>query len=700
MNAPPAVKPKCPLREAAESYHGVGWNAIPVNVQKKPVVDEWGHWKNRRQTEAELQSLPWGRAHGIALILWPAADFVVVDFDGPHADEAWRGTGIVLPETAKNHTRSGGTHLIYRMPESLLGPDRGNGGGPRREVRLAKAACDCKKDGDPHPCGVDLLVNGYFLVPPSPGYREDPDYPFEPSGIVTIPQAVLELQLPEAPRTRPAAPGEVIPGGQRNDTLARIAGKMRHAEMTTDELTAALQVVNMARCDPPLPEAEVRGIAQSIGRYPPGGSPAESDPEEPVVAEWPTLDPLALYGLAGDIVREVGPLSEADPVAILVNILAAFGNMVGRDPGFTVESTRHHLNMFGVLVGATAGGRKGQSWSTPRRLAEMVDEEWARASVKEGLSSGEGLVFNVRDASYKTTTDKVGGIKETLLDPGVADKRLLVMEGEFAQVLRVMQREGNTLSPTLRRAWDGAEVLSPMTKNNVIKATGAHISVLGHITVEELLLLLGQAELSNGWANRFLWCCVRRSKYLPRGVPIPAVVLDRLAERLGAAVANSRGVGDIERTPEADVMWENVYQELSSPRPGLVGAMTARSEPQAMRLACIYALLDKTTRVRKEHLLAGLALLDYAADSVQFVFGRRLGDPVAEKCLESIRAAGESGLNVRELHQVFGNHQTADRLAAALQSLVALGLVEARPEKTGGRRATRYFAKAERREQS
>jgi hypothetical protein len=74
---------------------------------------------------------------------------------------------------------------------------------------------------------------------------------------------------------------------------------------------------------------------------------------------WPVLHPDTLYGLAGELTVAIIPYTEADPVAILLNILTAFGNVVGSGPHFRVEFTKHYLRVFVVLVGASAKGRKG-----------------------------------------------------------------------------------------------------------------------------------------------------------------------------------------------------------------------------------------------------------------------------------------------------------------------------------------------------
>ena len=129
--------------------------------------------------------------------------------------------------------------------------------------------------------------------------------------------------------------------------------------------------------------------------------------DQPPADHWPTLAPEALYGLAGDMVHAIEPHIEADPAALLLNSLTAFGNIVGDEPHFRVEHTRHPLRLFVGLVGETAKARKGTSWSTPRHLFSCIDEGWAKECVTGGLSSGEGLIYAVRDARSKRLCQSV-----------------------------------------------------------------------------------------------------------------------------------------------------------------------------------------------------------------------------------------------------------------------------------------------------
>jgi hypothetical protein len=88
---------------------------------------------------------------------------------------------------------------------------------------------------------------------------------------------------------------------------------------------------------------------------------------------WPdALGEEAYYGLAGEIVRTIEPHSEADPVALLVQLLIAVGNLVGSSAYFLAEADRHCGNLFATLVGTTSKGRKGSSWGQIRRLMDLV----------------------------------------------------------------------------------------------------------------------------------------------------------------------------------------------------------------------------------------------------------------------------------------------------------------------------------------
>jgi hypothetical protein len=412
---------------------------------------------------------------------------------------------------------------------------------------------------------------------------------------------------------------------------------------------------------------------------------AHSDQDEREPAPWPALREAALYGLAGDIVRTILPHTEADLVAVLLNILAYFGNAAGGTPHARVGSKRHALNLYAVYVGATAKGRKGTSMSEVDDLFERVDKDWHDKCVKSGLSSGEGVKYHIRDASEKCTKDGFP------IDEGVADKRLLAVESEFASVLKVAAREGNTLSPVLRQGWDGDRLIN-LTKNDPVQVSRPHVSIIGHITSSELRRYLTETEMANGFGNRILWACVRRSQLLPDGGDLPhwGQIVQRLHDALSFARKCARPVV---RDEQARAIWHRVYGPLSEGKPGLLGALTSRAEAQVLRLSVVYAVMNGSAVVTADHLLAALAVWDYCEASARYLFGDATGDPVADRILTSIRAAGSGGLALSDISDLFDRHQKSGRIQAALSDLEETGMVDRRTEPTEGRPRVVYSSR-------
>jgi hypothetical protein len=418
----------------------------------------------------------------------------------------------------------------------------------------------------------------------------------------------------------------------------------------------------------------------------------EVAPEPP---KWP--DPPgeeAFSGLAGEIVRAIEPTSESDKSALLVQTLVAFGNVIGRTAHFVVEGDRHHGNEFVVLVGRTAKARKGTSWGRIERLFREAEEQWATERLQTGLSSGEGLIWAVRDPITKRERVKERGqpvhYEEVEADPGIQDKRLQVFEPEFANVLKQTERQGNTLSAILRNAWDGRDLRS-MTKNSPARATGAHVSLIGHITSDELHRYLSETETANGFANRFLFVCVDRSKVLPEGGKLDLVRWEKLRAESVEVLDFARSAGEYHRDEEARAIWHEVYAELSEGKPGLAGALLARGEAHVMRLALLYAVLDKSPVIRAQHLLAALALWVLCERSVYYVFGDRLGDPLADDLLRLLRSCPE-GLTRTDVSSYLGRHQSAERIGRALGLLLQHKLARCDRQETGGRPTEQWFA--------
>lgn len=402
---------------------------------------------------------------------------------------------------------------------------------------------------------------------------------------------------------------------------------------------------------------------------------------------WPVLSPDALHGLAGEFVRLVEPHTEADPVALLASFLAEVGTLLNRGPHIILDGSRHPLLVWPVLVGRSSKSRKGTADSRVGGFFRMADSEWTRGEFRGTLSSGEGLAWAVRDASYSFVPVKekgkfTGETQSVLTDKGIEDKRLHLVQPEFGAMLRIMARDGNSLSGVLRDAWDGKD-LAPMTKNNRVRATNPHIGIAGHVTKDELLRNLTDTEMSNGFGNRFLWFAVQRSRELPFPSCPDESAMDELVSRVRKAVQEARTVGELGMTDGARQLWAAHYHALSADRPGLAGSLLGRGEAQVMRLAALYALLDGQRAIDAVHLRAGLAVWDYAEASTRMIFGDSTGNPVADAILRGVRQAGE--LSDTDISGLFQRHAKPVQLERAKATLLAGGLIHYETVGTAGR---------------
>ena len=417
----------------------------------------------------------------------------------------------------------------------------------------------------------------------------------------------------------------------------------------------------------------------------------EFEEAETKIKPFPVPNEKCFDGLAGDFVRLIEPHTEASPMALLAQFLVYFGNIIGRTAYMQIEGDRHFTNLFCIVIGNTAQGRKGTSFGRVSQIFRGIDEHHEKNCLVGGLASGEGLLYQVRDPMVTTKKNKeTGTFEEIIIDSGVSDKRLLVSEGEFAQVLRVQGREGNTLSTYIRNLWDKGTAQS-MTKNSPLKTTDAHVSLIGHITQTELLLTMSEVESANGYANRFIFFCVQRARFLPFGGEIPAANLGRLQDRISDAIEFAREKGLMSFSIEASQLWASAYERLETSRFGYLAKITQRASPYVLRLSLIFALLDKCNLIEKKHLESALSVWQYAEDSARYVFGERLDNQAAEKILSALKENQDKGLTRTEIRDLFDRHIGNQKLDAALSVLLENKLAEPRKIQTGGKPKEVWF---------
>jgi superfamily II DNA or RNA helicase len=405
--------------------------------------------------------------------------------------------------------------------------------------------------------------------------------------------------------------------------------------------------------------------------------------------DWPApMADAAFYGTLGAFVKMVAVETEADPAAVLIMTMSAISAVLDPHTFIKAGDAHHPIRINAVLVGPTASGRKGTAGKIAEAVVRQADDGFI-GRIVEGLSSGEGLLWAIRDEITKR--DPRSGA-EIVTDAGVADKRLWVQETEFATTLRVLQRDGNSLSPIIRRAWDIAAdgVLRSLTKNSPARATGAHIAVAGHVTRHELLQTIERTDLVNGFANRFLWAAAKRAHVLPFGEEVNRDLVNQFAEVVRDAHDWTREGHRMRWAPDARELWAAAYPTLGSDKDDLFSAVTARAAPQILRMTELYAALEGDDMMRGAHLIAAMAVWGYCERTCRWIWGDSLGDPLADEILAALRRSGPMTRN--DIYELFKRHERRARIEQALGRLLMTGLATCTKESTGGRAAEIWTA--------
>jgi hypothetical protein len=146
-----------------------------------------------------------------------------------------------------------------------------------------------------------------------------------------------------------------------------------------------------------------------------------------------------------------------------------------------------------------------------------------------------------------------------------------------------------------------------------------------------------------------------------------------LLRAVGAAIDAAQAPAEVPWSSEAQDAWVDLYLELAMQRRyGLLGAMLARTESQVVRLALVYAVLDRSRVIEVAHLRAARALWAYAERSVAHVFGTSTGDRHADS-LRALLADGPATWT--DARRDLGVRTSAD-LETAFGLLRSLGIAE------------------------
>ena len=241
------------MLDAALSYARLGLAVFPlVEGAKNPATAKG--FKNASTDEKAIRSW-WGKNPNYNIGIACGNGTLVIDLD---VDEAkgedgtatlrkWEEENGVLPETATAVTGRGGLHMLYRID------------GEARCSANPKLGVDVRGDG------------GYIVAPPSihPNgtryeWERDPREReiAEADGNVMAFIEFVQGKKDDDGNKALSIPGEIESGG-RNNTLFKMACSLQSKGLSNSAILAAVMAENAEKCNPPLPQSEVRRLVES-----------------------------------------------------------------------------------------------------------------------------------------------------------------------------------------------------------------------------------------------------------------------------------------------------------------------------------------------------------------------------------------------------------------------------------------------------
>jgi hypothetical protein len=727
--------------DAALEYLALGWSVLAVcppdhvGVGAKhgrdcdsPGKAPWGPWteyQDRLPTEEELRQ-KWhdNPRLNVGLALGPVSGLIRIDVDGPGGEKRLQElSGGDLPDTLEftSGRDNGGYGRLYKIPPGVqVQTTHEKPGREKEELRFQAKGAQTVLPPSRHVSGAR-----YEWKPGhSPGERQ---------AALAPPWLVKALQGPKpgAPggkQTKPLADGEMIPEGQRDDTLTSLAGTMRRRGFTEGAIFAALMAENKERCDPPLDEESVRKIARSVARYEPAGPAPQVTfgraGDGPPAKRVRTLEPYqafpveALPSPLGEYVRQSAAALGCDPAYIALPVLSVVSSVIGNTRTIRLKRDwQEPCIVWSVIVGES-GTLKSPAYRMAvaylwkvykRQLKEHKEavasymaklEEWKakkrEADKNDGLSPGDPPEEPVlrRVACSDTTIEKLAEILEdnprgTL----VARDELSAWLGSFSRYKA--RGAGSDLPNWLEIFRAGTVVVDRKTgERRRLFVERAAASVTGTIQPGVLAKALSPEFLDSGLAARLLlampvappkrWSEVEVAQHAEDAYH---GTLDRLLA-LDFAVEGKEKVPHVLRlSTEAKLAWVEFYNSWAREQAAAEGELAAalsKLEAYAARFAlihhvvtCVHLEVDDRREVGIRSIRAGIALCFWFASEARRIyatFSETAEERASRKLLEHIRNQG-GRITARQLQRSncrkYPNSEAAE---AALNGLVEAGL--------------------------
>ena len=400
---------------------------------------------------------------------------------------------------------------------------------------------------------------------------------------------------------------------------------------------------------------------------------AEVTEEMAKAAQIPPPPPEMFYGPLGQIALAIGKVTEFDPAGTYASLLCCVGNALSRAAIFRMGSHIFPPIDNVALVGETSDARKSTTMAHAVDTVVHLDPSWYDRT-RPDAATGEWIVEQIHDPQTKSVfLKREKKWEEQPSHPGIDDKRLLINYDEMLVMITKGKREGCSLIPTIRQAWD-CRKLQPGSKNTAAKVNHPRVSILAGTTPTDLRKHFPPEWLEDGTANRFLWILIRVMPPQPDGGPTavehcPDQIkqLQEVFDRFSGQVTPIQ----MQCTQAFIDRWREIYVNLKKR-----GAykISHRTEAHVLRAAETLALCDNHTEMDLPHLNAAVAYCNYSSECARAIFYPQKISEEAQQIIEFLRDRGAAGATRSEIfRRVFQGHVKAKDLINCLKETLQEG---------------------------
>jgi hypothetical protein len=565
--------------EDAPKYRARGWSVFPV--RGKIPCEPWQPWQQEPPHPDQIAA--WCEKYpdaNIGLATGKVSGVVVLDVDGEEGVTSARN--LDLPKETWVAKTGRGWHVYLAHPGN--GMRIGNRAGLR-----------------PH---MDVRGDGGYVVVPRSVHESGKVYEWIKSPdscpLAPIPPALLKLLLSEAPAPSDGSqsPGRQIPEGQRNDQLYRLARGLLAKGLTPAAIEAALQAENLARCEPPLSQAEVRAIAKHAETQPNRASFVL--PAEPMIAPPLQVPDVGMIGIAKDFAELYAEYLEAPHSFFYFSFLTYLGITVAKQITLRSELAPEP-RLFTVLIGESADTRKSTALRKTDQFWRSLGED-GDAGVLLGVGSAEGLAAELKER---------------------VDHTVLLHFDELKSFVDKAKADNSVLLPMVSTLFERNDY-DNRTKLGSISVRGASLALLAACTAETYATTFDARFFSIGLVNRLWIVADRTTQRIAVPDPIPAAATEAIRTRTIGLLRDMRAAyrtNNYQAVPlglskSAAAMFSEWYAN----REGSI--FERRLDTYGHRLMVLLAASSGRDVVDEAVMTAVLALLRYELDA------RRECDPV------------------------------------------------------------------------